>query len=106
MFKPPERLQGLLLPASAAITVAVFVLDLSVPLGVAVWGLYPIPLVLLSWTPHRHAPLVFALIGSVLVAVGALYSPPGPVPVKYAIFNRSVAVGTLWILAVALTKRH
>ncbi len=59
----------------------------------------------MRWWLYGVAALVFALIGSVLVAVGALYSPPGPVPVKYAIFNRSVAVGMLWILAVALTKR-
>jgi len=106
MYRPPDWAQPLLLPLGALLTLGVFLFDLSVPLGVAVGALYVIPLLLFCWSRHRHAPLIFAVASSIFIALGAAYSPPGPVPGSYAIFNRSSAAGLVWILAVVLTRRR
>lgn len=106
MYRPPDWAQPLLVPLGAALTLAVFLFDLSVPLGVAVGALYVVPLLLFCWSHHRYAPLIFAVASSILIGLGAVYSPPGPVPTTYAIFNRSSAAGLVWVLAVALTRRR
>lgn len=90
----------------AALTVGVFLLDVRIPLGTEVWVLYLIPRLLIAWNSHPYASILFAVASSALIVVGAIYSPPGPVPVKYTIFNRSMAVAIVWVLTVMLTKRQ
>lgn len=106
MPNPPEWLQPFLVPLGGTLTLAIFLFDLSVPLGLAVGVLYVIPLILFCWSRSRHAPLIFTLASSILIVLGAVYSPPGPVPGSYAIFNRSSAVGIIWVLAVILTRHR
>ena len=63
---------GILLP-----TGVIFVSDLLIPLGWAVWQLYLIPLLLTFALPWPKFPLVFTGMCTVLVLIGFQYSPMG-----------------------------
>lgn len=79
--------------------VGVFIIDLMVPLGTAVWVIYLVPAVLtyLGWRPQL--PLIVAAIVTVLVAVGFSIDRPGIDP-QIAQLNRTMGVATVWVLAV------
>ena len=81
--------------------IAVFILDLSLPLGVA-GGVPYVALVLVGWWfPKRWTIVLLAAIGSVLTAVGYVLSPEGAIS-WVAITNRGYAVFVIWIAAVAM----
>ncbi len=76
---------------------AVFILDMSTPLGVTLWVLYLIPLVLayLVWFPS--VPIGVAGAVTVLTVVGLYVSPIGPDQVV-PLINRGAGIVTAWTL--------
>jgi hypothetical protein len=92
----------LLLCAFAA--AGIFLLDISIPLGVA-GGVPYIILVLFSlWSPRRSFTINMAITGSVLTLLGLFLSPPGGIPwMVYT--NRGLALFAIWITAI-LAMQH
>ena len=91
---------GILLP-----TGVIFVSDLLIPLGWAVWILYLIPLLLTFALPWPKFPLVFACMCTALVMIGFQYSPPGIAP-SVAFFNRAMGIGVMWACMLSLYSRE
>ncbi len=84
--------------------VAILLIDLSLPLGVA-GGVPYIAVVLLSlWFPQRRYTLLLAVISSLLTIAGFFYSPQGGELWK-VIFNRSLALFAIWITAIFIIQR-
>jgi putative methionine-R-sulfoxide reductase with GAF domain len=83
--------------------VALLVLDIATPLGIAVWVMYLIPLGLTTWLPYRQAPFVAAAIFSAFLVAGFIFSPPG-IAASIALLNHGFAVLTLWVIALMLSK--
>ena len=79
----------------------VFVLDLLSPLGIVIWVLYVIPLGLTTWSPVRRLLPGSAVVCSVLLILGYIYSPSG-VLFEYAVINRSLGIALLWIVVFFL----
>ena len=82
-------------PVSAAyfLVVAVCSLDLAVPLGARIPFFYLVPVVFLAlWSSPKQSRAVIgiAAFSSILIAVGALLSPPGAF--WYGVTNRSYAL--------------
>lgn len=75
--------------------------DLVLPLGYAVGAIYLFPLFATLGTPQRSSPFLVAGIQTLLLMIGALYSPPGA-SLNVALFNRIVAVLILWITAILI----
>jgi PAS domain S-box-containing protein len=94
----PHALAALLLFA------ATFVLDMSVPLGVAGGVPYMAPVLLSLWLPQRRYALGFAIAGTALTIIGYLLSPSGGEEWK-VIFNRSLAVLVIWVAASLVLYR-
>ncbi|MGZ9190310.1 MAG: hypothetical protein ACXW39_09670 [Nitrospira sp.] len=78
---------------------AVFVTDLSTPMGIAVWALYLVPVVLSYLTWHPSSPMAVAAAATVLTLIGYFLSPMGADP-GFSGINRSIAIATAWALAV------
>ncbi len=78
---------------------AVFVTDLSTPLGIAVWALYLVPVVLSYLTWHPSSPVGVAAAVTVLTVIGYFLSPIGADP-GFSGINRSIGIATAWALAV------
>ncbi len=88
-------LNGLL----AVLLVLVFLVDLVVPLGTAVWVIYLVPTVLAFMAPRPATPLVVAAVVTVLIAIGFTVDRPGIDP-QVAQLNRTMGAATVWVLAL------
>ncbi len=89
---------------SAILTIGVFIFDLLTPLGMAGWLLYLLPLIIASRELPRKYMYAFAAILTAFIALGFIYSPAGVDP-QIALFNRSLAVGVIWMTAILLVQR-
>ncbi len=77
----------------------IFVVDLTIPLGVAFGVPYIIVILVTTQTPHRNAVIAAAIFCTFLVLLGLYYSPEGGEAWK-VYFNRAIAVFAIWIVAL------
>ncbi|MCX4028281.1 hypothetical protein H0A36_06295 [Endozoicomonas sp. SM1973] len=96
------KVTPLLIGYAVALTIALFFIDLSLPLGVA--AVVYVLLVLYSWfIPSYQATYILALIASVLLIFGYFFSQPGSA--TWVVFiNRCLAFMAIWITAYLLIK--
>jgi hypothetical protein len=87
----------------AAFALAVFFIEILMPLGFTPWLLYVIPLGLTYWASYLYAPIVVATACTILLFVGHLLSPEG-VSTPIALTNRAFGVVTFWILGVLILQ--
>jgi PAS domain S-box-containing protein len=95
-------------PLIAAAMGGVFILDAVTPLGIVGWLLYLLSVWGTFWYPHRRAPLIAAMTGSIFITIGFFISPPGAYSVAMVVVNRTLGAVTLMISAglVYQLKRH
>lgn len=91
--------------AAAAMTGAVFCLDVVTPLGVADWALYLIPLLLFYRISDARFLLTLSAAAIFLTIAGCLFSPGGA-PFLYWIFNRIVGIFVLSVTTMILLARR
>ncbi|MBT3991368.1 MAG: PAS domain S-box protein [Rhodospirillaceae bacterium] len=82
----------------------IFVVDLSLPLGVASGMMYVAPVLLGGWFPHKRDIFVLAVVGTLLTMLGYYYSPSGGEP-WVVMTNRLMANSAIWITAFLLAIR-
>jgi len=92
------------MPASSRVWIAaiaataIFVVDLTLPLGVAIPIAY-VGLVLFGlWIPHPAYTVMAAAIATALTVIDPFLSPPGG-PLWMAASNRGIVVAVLWSTA-------
>jgi len=85
----------------AAVTMAIFLIDLLTPLGVAASMLYPAPLLLTFFLPQGRATLYYAVVVTICIWSGVLLKPAA-LPVPYAVFNRMLGTVIIWAIAAGL----
>jgi two-component system CheB/CheR fusion protein len=87
-----------LLIFAAALTAAIFILDASLPLGIAISAMYGVVILLGLYIRIPAFALWAAGITTVLTTLGAWLSPPGGL-VSYAIVNRGLTLIGMWVTA-------
>lgn len=92
-------------PLAVALAAGIFLLDLSIPLGKAMGILYLAPLILAFGTATRRGLLRMAAGCTLLTVLGALFSPAASAPWDVVLFNRTAAVGVIWVVALLMAKR-
>jgi len=87
------------------LSVAIFIVDSLIPLGVA--GGVPYVLVVLAslWAPRRRLTWYVAIATSILTILGFFSSPVGGELWK-VLFNRSLALFAIWTTAVLSVQRQ
>jgi CheY-like chemotaxis protein len=90
----------LLYATIALALVGVIVADITLPLGIAVWIIYIIPVVLTYFAWKPQVPILAALCVTVLLITGYQVSPAGDFQ-NVALVNRSFGGMTVCIMAVA-----
>ncbi len=85
------------------LTVGIFVLDLLTPVGVAVSILYLVPLLLTYPSLRPRDPLYVSAVATVFIWVDVLLKPAG-LPIPYALFNRTLSMMVIWIIAIGLIR--
>src|SRR4051812_21786107 len=90
--------------ASAAIlAVAIFVVDVTTPLGNGIAALYALPLLVGTINEPPRFQLVAAAVASALTVARAWLAGPG-VAVEYIVTNRSIALILIWATAIVLAR--
>jgi CheY-like chemotaxis protein len=87
-----------------ALSVAVFVVDLRLPLGWSVWLLYVAPVLLATWASQSRFVFLIAALCTAGVIVDFFWSAPGGSR-EMAIFNRSLGTLMIWMTAF-ITFHH
>jgi hypothetical protein len=87
-----------------ALCLIILLIDLAVPLGVAVGVLYIVPVLLSMWYPKRNATYVLAVVGSALIVAGYLLSPQGG-PTWQSLSNRALSILAVWSTAILVLQR-
>lgn len=82
----------------------IFLIDLAVPLGVAMGVAYLITVLLSLWLPSLKSTLWIAAACSILIILGYYYSPPGGELWK-VLFNRSLSLLSIWVTAIAIVQK-
>jgi PAS domain S-box-containing protein len=100
---PYQRTGAPLIAAVLGLTAGVFVLDLALPLGIAVAMLYALPLLLASKELPRQFTLGLAAVASCLTVLGFLLSPLGP-ELWPAVANRSLSLVTIWVATILVIR--
>ncbi|MCK0207782.1 response regulator [Starkeya koreensis] len=85
--------------ALALLTILVFLADLAVPLGTAVWITYFVPTVLAYLSRRPAVPLLVAACVSAVIVLGFAIDRPGINP-DIARLNRGMGIATVWVLAI------
>ena len=93
-----------LIALSVVLAAGIFILDISLPLGVAS-GVPYVTLVLISlWSPKREFTIIMAITGTVLTMTGLFMSTAGG-EMWMVVTNRSLALFAIWITTI-LTLLH
>ncbi|MFQ5433005.1 MAG: PAS domain-containing protein, partial [Nitrospinota bacterium] len=90
-----------LIALSVLLAAAVFLLDISIPLGVAGGVPYVVIVLVTMWSPKREFTIIMAVTGTVLTMAGFLLSPAGGEMWKVVI-NRLLALFAIWVTAVLI----
>ena len=99
------RRRSWLLAGVILLSINVFLLDLALPLGIAVGSLYTVPVILSLWVPGRRVTIATAAGCAALTLVEMLFSSPGVLWI--GLINRGITsflIGAAMVL-VLLRKR-
>lgn len=102
----PQSNKIVLLEAGGVVllSVGIFVFDLLMPLGWAVWLLYFVPLVLTLQSPRQRDPYYFVVVVTLLTIAGGFLSGEGVDP-RLAFFNRSLGMTVMWAFTWMMVSR-
>jgi hypothetical protein len=86
------------------LSIAIFILDSLIPLGVAGGVPYILVVLVSLWSPRKKLPIYVAIGGSILTVIG-FYSSPAGGELWKVIFNRSLALFAIWATAILSVQR-
>jgi hypothetical protein len=87
------------------LSIIIFIIDSSIPLGVAGGVPYILVVLISLWSEKKSLPILAAILGSILTVAGFYSSPPGGELWK-VIFNRALALFAIWTTAVLSMQRN
>ena len=97
-------------PITVAIILAaeVFVADLTLPLGLAVWLPYAALVLTSLWLPSQRSTLIVASLSTGLIILGHFLSPAPGVGLAAAqsLFNRVLGLLVIWVTALLCLQRN
>ncbi len=89
--------------SAAVLAAAIFVIDISTPLGQGIAALYALPLLVGTFNEPPRFQLVAAGVASALTMAGAWLAPDG-LDRPYVFTNRSIALILIWTTAIVLAR--
>ncbi len=87
------------------LSLAIFILDSLIPLGVAAGVPYIIVILISLWSHNKNLPVCMALGVSVLTIAGFYSSPTGGELWK-VLTNRSLALFAIWVVTILSVQRR
>lgn len=96
---PQDRTGLRLIAGTVALAVAIFMVDLLVPLGVAMGVLYVVPILIALRSPQPRFVFGAALACTILTILGFILGPPGGI-LWMGIANRALSIFAIWVTAI------
>lgn len=90
--------------ACGVFLVIILLIDLTLPLGIAVGVLYIVVVLVSLWSPHRKFTLIIAVVCSVLT-ICAFFCKPAIVEMWKGVFNRGLSLFAIWATAALGLQR-
>lgn len=90
--------------ACGVFLVIILLIDLSLPLGIAVGVLYIVVVLVSLWSPHKQFTLIIAVVCSVLTVCVFFYKPAIAEMWK-GVFNRGLSLFAIWATAALGLQR-
>ncbi|MDH5509431.1 MAG: EAL domain-containing protein [Nitrospinota bacterium] len=88
------------------LAILIFLLDITIPLGVAGGVPYVAPVLISLWSARRYFTIAMATVASLLTIAGLFLSPEGG-DIWVALINRFLAISIIWVAAfLALLQRE
>ncbi len=84
--------------ACGLLAIAIFLLDLAIPLGVAMGVPYVAVILISLWSPRKRFTVLVAVFSSVL-AMAACFLKPQVAEMWKVVFNRALALFAIWVTA-------
>ena len=103
-MKSKETINVIILAIIVVMIAGIFVLDLFTPRGIPDWGLYLVPLFIMSLITQQRYTFLLTTVCTVLLITGFIYSPPG-IKLEIALISRLLGVCLLWFIVVLLVRR-
>jgi PAS domain S-box-containing protein len=100
---PQPKADTRLVVSAAALATAIFVLDLNVPLEIAVCALYGVVVLLGLFARTRGFPLWMAGAATVLTTAAAMHAPRDEVT-DHAVINRALTLVGIWVTAWLVSR--
>lgn len=86
-------------------TAAITAMDFITPLGYGGWALYIFPILLLSTPARERLAYIAAVVITILLGVGLVFSASG-IPLSVAILNRGAVAVIFWIALLIQSSRN
>ncbi|MCK5520502.1 MAG: PAS domain S-box protein, partial [Candidatus Marinimicrobia bacterium] len=102
MFKLSK--QAMIKIGILSLTLSIFILDLQIPLGVAIGELYSIIILLTIFVKNKKSTVVLSTVLTIIIILGYYLSPEGGELWKI-IFNRIFSILLIWIIGGVILKR-
>ena len=98
-YKEQEASDRKIIALCLVLSIAIFIIDTSIPLGVAGGVPYILVVLISLWSPRKNLPIYMAIGGSILTVIG-FYSSPSGGELWKVLFNRSLALFAIWTTAI------
>lgn len=107
MINTPQRASSWIITITIILAAEIFVADLVLPLGLAVWLPYGALVLISLWAPQRKYALINAIAATALILFAGFLSPFRPVEVTplHFFFNRALGVVVIWTTALLCLQR-
>ena len=99
-----EYSEGKIIALCLLLSTAIFILDSSIPLGIAGGVPYILVVLVSLWSPRKELPYYAAIGGSILTLLG-FYSSPAGGELWKVLFNRALALFAIWTTAILSAQR-
>ncbi len=98
-YKEQETSDRKIIALCLILSIAIFIIDTFIPLGVAGGVPYILVVLISLWSPRTNLPIYMAIGGSILTVIG-FYSSPSGGELWKVLFNRSLALFAIWTTAI------
>ena len=97
-YKEQETSNRKIIVLCLILSIAIFIIDTIIPLGVAGGVPYILVVLISLWSPRTNLPIYMAIGGSALTVIG-FYSSPSGGELWQVLFNRALALFAIWTTA-------
>ena len=106
-MKAAQQARNWIIAVTMILAFEIFVADLVLPLGLAVWLPYAALVLISLWAPHRKHTIYSAVAATALILLAGFLTPfsSAQIGASQSFFNRALGVLVIWMTALLCLQR-